>query len=656
MPRGVKEDEKSESSFVMKEIGVEETTSPNVENTANFHLVLDENETSVRSKSTFMSNGLGNRIAVEGVIKSWADINWKTVTRNVKKLRMRIFRATQLGKLRKAKSLMKLMLRSISNILLAIRKVTQVNQGKKTAGIDGFIAITPHERVKLIDKVMTHKVEDILPAKRIYIPKAKGKFRPLSIPTIIDRVKQAVVLNAWEPFFETTFEPHSYGFRPGRSTHDAIEQVFNRVTRSKDEWILNADIKAAFDNISHSFIIEKVKMLPGINFVTGWLKAGYLEREIFNSTESGTAQGSIISPLLANIALDGIGEYLNRLTCEVKHYKRDKDGNIHINKQGKNKGKPQITYVEHRCPFGYIRYADDLIVTAPNAECMEAVIPHIITLLQARGLKLNPDKTEIRHTDQGCDYLGFNIRKYHGKTIIKPEKEKVLNKIKEIRKWLNDNINASAESVINYLNPIIRGFAYYYRTACSKEILSYFDSKIWEALYKWARKKHGSLSRKEVVRKYFNIGIQHPKFNKWDFLTITKDRRGKSKAIVLFKAASVKKVIHVKVPGKYSKDDPTLTKYWSDRAKEFGNQIFAKNSKYEKIAKQQKYKCPICSEHIHNGEPLHLHHITPIKVGGTEELENLIWMHKACHKITHTKKSKKQKPEPTIDDWVVTEA
>lgn len=603
-----------------------------------------------------MSSRLGNKIAIEGVIKSWADINWRSVTRNVKKLRMRIFRATQEGKLRLAKSLMKLMMRSTSNVLLAIRKVTQLNQGKKTAGVDGHIAITPTERVKLIDLVRLHKPKNILPARRVYIPKAKGKKRPLGIHTIVDRVKQATVLNAWEPYFETTFEPHSYGFRPGRSTHDAIEQVFTRFAVSKNPWIFDADIKGAFDNINHKFIIEFVKMLPGIEYVEGWLKAGYLEKEVFNSTESGTPQGAIISPLLANIALDRIEKHISRLTYQVKNFKKDKNGNIIINKQGKNKGKPQIKETLEICPFGFIRYADDFLVTAPNAECMEAVIPHIIAILEIMGLKLNLTKTQIRHSSQGIEYLGFNIRRYDEKTIIKPEKKKVLSKIQEIRSWLKANTNAPVEAVISYLNPIISGFAYYYRTVCSKEVFGYFDHEIWKALHNWARKKHGKISRKEVNRKYFNVGIKHPDYNKWDFLTITKDRRGKEKVLALLKASSIPIVRHIKVARRNSKDDPTLIKYWEKRAMNLGNQRFASNSKYQKVAERQNYKCPICGEHIVQEEPLQLHHIIPVNKGGTDKLENLTWMHEACHKITHSKKSKKAESELTIDDWVVTKA
>ena len=365
---------------------------------------------------------------------------------------------------------------------------------------------------------------------------------------------------------------------------------------------------------------------------------------------------TLFSPLLANIALDRIEKHISRLTYQVKNFKKDKNGNIIINKQGKNKGKPQIKETLEICPFGFIRYADDFLVTAPNAECMEAVIPHIIAILEIMGLKLNLTKTQIRHSSQGIDYLGFNIRRYDKKTIIKPEKKKVLSKIQEIRSWLKANTNAPAEAVISYLNPIISGFAYYYRTVCSKEVFGYFDHEIWKALHNWARKKHGKISRKRVNRKYFNVGIKHPDYNKWDFLTITKDRRGKEKVLALLKASSIPIVRHIKVAGRNSKDDPTLIKYWEKRAMNLGNQRFASNSKYLHVAERQNYKCPICGEHIVQEEPLQLHHIIPVNKGGTDKLENLTWMHEACHKITHSKKSKKPESELTIDDWVVTKA
>ncbi len=456
----------------------------------------------------------------------WSSIDWRTVDRRVKNLRQRIFRAAQNKQWNQVRSLMKLLLRSFSNVLQSVRRVTQDNKGKHTPGVDAQVVVNPRGRVALVKAMLARKAWRISPARRVYIPKSDGKQRPLGILTVKNRVAQAVVKNALEPCWEAQFEQHSYGFRPGRSAHDAIEQCFRRLNKHcGDIWVLDADIKAAFDNINHNALLERLGYVPGRGLVNKWLKAGYVDAEMFNATTAGVPQGGVISPLLANIAMDGMQDLLSRT-------------------------------------FGFIRYADDFVVTAKSKEQLLATVPVLEAFLAQRGLCLNTTKTRIKHIEDGFDFLGFNVRRYSNKCLIKPQKEKTFAFVKELVTWLRFHHEARPSEVIAYLNPRLTGWANYYRHAVSKSVFCYVDQHIFRALWRWCCRRHSNKNKYWIADKYFGVD----KFGTWCFHAFVKDHSGNIRKLELKQIQDIPITRHVKVKGTASKDDPALASYWRLRA------------------------------------------------------------------------------------------
>jgi RNA-directed DNA polymerase len=531
---------------------------------------------------------------------TWASINWHAVEANVRRLQERIYRATEAGNWRKVKNLQKLLARATSNKLLAVRRVTQENGGKHTAGVDGVICDTPEARMQLLHEGLTLGGYKPKPVRRVYIPKSNGKLRPLGIPTVRDRVMQAIVKAALEPEWEARFEANSYGFRPGRCTMDAIEAIHTTLNqKGASEWILDADISGCFDNIEHETLLKRVPVFTTV--IRRWLKAGVVELGHYHDTDAGTPQGGIISPLLANIALDGMERLFGAES-------RDGRNISPALRKGPNRG------------INLIRYADDFVVTASNREALEGyVIPQLTEFLKTRGLTLSEAKTRIVHVTDGFNFLGFQVRRFKRRLLTKPQKDKVLAHLHSIKAYLNEHQQVPTEQVIRDLNPVIRGWANYYRHCAAKRTYSRVRHRQWQMLWRWARRRHPNKSSAWVKRRYFRED------GNWTLY-------GRNAELVKPDAIPITRF--AKVAGRNSPYNPALRAYWQERTRRtVARQTYVKQ-KLALLARQEG-KCAMCAILFVTAEDVHKHHIIPQQTGGSDDLDNLQAVHPWCHQQHH---------------------
>jgi len=459
----------------------------------------------------------------------WEQANWTYLEAEVKRLQMRIAKAVREGRWGKARALQRLLTRSHSGKMLAVKRVTE-NSGKKTPGVDGRTWLTPAGRWKGMLSLQ-HRGYRTMPLRRVYIPKSNGKRRPLGIPCMRCRAMQALWKLALEPIAETLADPNSYGFRPERSAADAIGQCFTALAlRNSAQWVLEGDIRGCFDNFSHSWLVKYIPMDKAI--LRQWLQAGYIDEGHLLETRAGTPQGGVISPVIANMALDGL------------------EAAVHASAGGSQRAR-------RAAKLNVIRYADDFVVTGASKDVLESkVLPAIRHFMAERGLELSEEKTRITYIRDGFDFLGQNLRKYGDQLLTKPAKKSIKSLLDKVRDIVKGNANAAQEALILQLNPVIRGWAMHHRYITAKATFSLVDSHIWHMLFRWALRRHTTKGARWVLRRYFRPRDKRS----WAFATRGYTASGAG-GVQLFRAPTVRIQRHVKIPGAAHPFDPEWTDY-----------------------------------------------------------------------------------------------